>query len=59
MFSHKISELLLGQMEAVLHGEDVSFICRRCVLSFFLPATQTLLTRAILSQDGAVVKATE
>ena len=30
IFSHNFSELLLGQMEAVLHGEDVSFICRRC-----------------------------
>ena len=30
IFSHYFAELLLGQMEAVLQGEDVSFICRKC-----------------------------
>ena len=30
VFSHDFAELLLGQMEAVLLGEDVGFICRKC-----------------------------
>ena len=27
---HNFAELLLGQMEAVLNGDAVSFICRKC-----------------------------
>ena len=30
IFSHNFAELLLGQMEAMLSGDDVSFICRKC-----------------------------
>ena len=29
VFSHDFAQLLLGQMEVVLLGEDVSFICRK------------------------------
>ena len=33
IFSHHFTELLLGQTEAVLHGDDVTFICRKCTNS--------------------------